>query len=203
VPKTKLKTASAITANPHSWLTLNPDESHTAENFMFGVLERQHGDRTNSALEFVTAKLQPVPPEGGGPAITAERAEVVLPIDADDRFANPFELANEVDRTAVNGKPALLGYATLYYPGATRLHRVWSEVRSFAELIAERELVATIVALHAPFRAGSSNPIHAHLMIVPRELNSLGLGRYQHMFCYPRGQRELALLWDDHRTRGS
>lgn len=201
--KTKTKTAPAITANPHSWLTLNPDPDHITDNFLFGVLEREHEGRTNSALEFTTVKLQPVPPVDGGSAITAERAEVVLPADADDRFADPFVLAAEVDRMAVTGKPALLCYVTLYFPDAVRLHRAWTEARSFAEVLAEREKVATIVALHAPHRKGSANPVHAHLCIIPRALNSLGLGRYQHLFCFPRGQKQLAALWEAHRAHGS
>lgn len=197
LPKTK--TASSITANPHTWLDLNPDDKHAADHFMFGVLERNYNGRLNSATEFATVKLQPVPPVIGGPLITAERAEVLLPADADDRFGDPFVLAAEVDRMAVAGKPALLCYVTLYYPQATRLHHAWHDARSFAERLADDHEVATIVALHAPHRAGSSNPVHAHLLIVPRVLNALGLGKYQHLFCFARGQKELARLWDEHR----
>jgi hypothetical protein len=202
VPKIKTNPTSPITANPHSWLTLNPDPDVVTDNFLFGVLEREHQGRANTALEFATVKLQPVPPVAGGPAITAERAEVVLPADADDRFADPFVLAAEADRMAVHGKPALLCYVTLYFPDAVRLHRAWTDARSFAETLAAREQVATIVALHAPYRKGSANPVHAHLCVIPRVLNSLGLGRYQHLFCFPRGQKQLAALWDAHRTRG-
>ena len=203
-PKTatpKKTTSRPITANPHSWLVINPDPDHLADNFMFGVLEREHEGRANSAVEFATVKLQPVPSVAGGSSITAERAEVVLPADADDRFADPFVLASEVDRMAVAGKPALLCYVTLYFPGATRLHRAWSDARSFAETLADQHEVATIVALHAPHRSGSANPVHAHLLIVPRVLNALGLGKYQHLFCFARGQKQLAQLWNDHRTR--
>ena len=38
-------------------------------------------------------------------------------------------------------------------------------------------------------------------LIVPRVLNALGLGKYQHLFCFARGQKQLAQLWNDHRTR--
>lgn len=190
-----------VTANPHTWLAINPDADHIASDFMFGVLERDYYGRINSATEFARAKLQPVPPTDGVTMITAERAEVVLPRDADDRFTDPFALALEVDRMAVAGKPALLCYVTLYFPTASRLHQVWGEARSFAELLAEQHQVAAIVALHAPYRSGSSNPIHAHLLIVPRMLSALGLGRYQHMFCFSRGQKELARLWAEHRLQ--
>jgi hypothetical protein len=197
-PKSEI-ISKPITANPHSWLVMNPDASHLADNFMYGVLEREHAGRINSAVEFTTTKLQPVPPVAGGSLITAERAEVVLPSDADDRFADPLTLAAEVDRTAVPGKPALLCYVTLYFPQAARLHRVWTEARTFAETLARDHEVATIAALHAPFRAGSANPVHAHLLIIPRVLNALGPGKYQHLFCFARGQKELARLWDAHR----
>lgn len=199
MPKTKTTKASTVSANPHSWLQLNPDEKHRASNFMFGILEREYAGRPNNVTEFVTVKLQPVSSPDGGAAITAERAEVLLPRDADDRFVDPFVLAAEVDRMAVAGKPALLCYVTLYFPETTRLHRAWTAARSFAETLAEQHEVATIVALHAPHRAGSSNPVHAHLLIVPRVLNALGLGKYQHLFCFPRGQKELARLWGEHR----
>ena len=200
-PKLKTRTAATpkpVTANPHSWLVINPDPDNPADNFMYGVLEREHEGRTNSAVEFTTIKLQPTPPVDGGPLITAERAEVVLPVDGDDRYVDPFVLAAEVDRMAVAGKPALLCYVTLYFPGATRLHRAWSEARSFAEMLARDHEVATIVALHAPYRSGSANPVHAHLLIVPRTLTALGLGKYQHLFCFARGQKQLARLWEAH-----
>ncbi len=195
------KTIVTITANPHSWLKVNPDGNHQPLNFMFGVLDRDYNGRTNNAVEFTTAKLQPVPPVTGQGFVTAERAEVVLPADADDRFADPMTLAAEVDRAAVPGKAALLCYVTLYFPHATRLHGAWSEARSFAEMLAERYEVATIAALHAPHRAGSPNPVHVHLLIVPRALSALGLGRYEHQFCFARGQKELARLWEERRSR--
>lgn len=189
-----------VSANPHSWLDLNPDPRHVADNFLFGVLERDHNGRSNSAAEFATAKLQPVRPANSCSPITAERAEAVLPVDADDRFADPFVLADEIDRAAVPGKPALLAYVTLYFPDVTRLHRTWSQARSFAELLARRHEVATTVILHAPYRSGSSNPVHAHLLIAPRTLNALGFGRYEHLFCFARGQKALAELWAEHRS---
>ncbi|RYG17148.1 hypothetical protein EON82_24200 [bacterium] len=169
-------------------------------NFMFGVLEREYAGRTNSAVEFATAKLQPVPAATEHVFVTAERAEVILPDGADDRFADPMVLAEEVDRAAVPGKPALLCYVTLYYPDVVRLHHAWSDARSFAAVLADRFDVATITALHAPHRAGSANPVHAHLLVAPRRLTALGLGQYEHMFCFPRGQRELARMWDEHRA---
>lgn len=199
LPKTRIASPT-VTANPHSWMEINPDPKHTPVDFMFGVLEREHAGRANSAVEFVTVKLQPVPPADGGPAITAERAGVVLPRDADDRFADPFVLASEVDRMAVPSKPALLAYITLYFPQPDRLHHIWRDGMAFAQGIADEFGVATIAALHVPWRAGSANPVHLHLMMMgPRRLTALGLTTYEHGLCFMRGQKLLADRWAAHR----
>ena len=184
------------TSNPHSWLQLNPLPDLDTPGFLFGVLEREFRGRTNSAVEFTTAKIQPVPPVPGGPAITAERAEVSLPRGADDRFSDPLVLAAEIDRAAVAGKPALLGYVTLYYPETDRLHHAWRYAFDLAQTIADDTKVAVITVLHVPARQGSANPVHAHLLLMgPRALTPLGLGAYHNEFCYPRGQRALFERW--------
>lgn len=113
-PLPKTRTASpTVTANPHSWMEINPDPKHTPVDFMFGVLERTYNGRANSAVEFVS---NPAPAGAAGGRRSGDhrqRAGVVLPRDADDRFADPFVLASEVDRMAVPSKPALLAYVTL------------------------------------------------------------------------------------------
>lgn len=195
----KSKTEKTVTANPHSWLAINPDTKHQPLHFIYGVLERDYHGRANSAVEFVTAKLQPVPAADSCPQITAERAGVALPADADDRFADPFVLAAEVDHVAAPGKPALLAYVTLYFPDPDRLHRIWRRGFSFAQGIADDYGVAVVAALHAPFRAGSSNPVHLHLMLMgPRKMTALGLTTYEHAFCFARGQKLLAERWEAH-----
>lgn len=197
----KSNSTNTITANPHTWLEINPDAKHQPTDYMFGVLERSYNGRTNTALEFVTTKLQPVPPGAGNSQITAERVDVALPATADDRFLDPFVLAAEVDRMAVASKPPLLTYITLYFPNPDRLHTVWRDGFGFAQAVADEFGVATIAALHVPWRAGSSNPVHLHLMAMgPRKLTSVGLTAYEHALCFKRGQRLLAERWTAHRN---
>lgn len=64
---------------------------------------------------------------------------------------------------------------------------------AFAQRCTDEFGVATIAALHVPWRASSANPVHLHLMMMgPRRLTALGLTTYEHGLCFRRGQKLLA-----------
>ena len=193
--------------DPLSWLYLNPKmEGFEPEpGFTYGVLRRAFAGRSNSAVEFCRRKAQPVAPPGDATAmpwaITAERIEVLLPQDADDRFLDPQILCEEVDRRAVEGEQALLSYVSMAFPTARRLHECWESARAFARasLVRKRGL-AVILILHAPHRAGSGNDAHCHLLIVPRRLDGLGLRGFEPDLCRDSGQAAIHAAWLEHKA---
>lgn len=188
-------------ADPQSWLYLNP-EGPSDVGIVFGVLRRQYGGRTNSAVEFGRRKLQPIAPHGDATAspwrVTAERADVVLPPGAPDTLADPEVLLRAMDEAVID-KPILI-YCTIPFAGTTRLHHAWECARGFAGRLAERQL-ASLVVLHAPSRVGSTNPTHAHLLIGCRAIGALGcmaLGAYDQELIRDSGQAVIEELWIQH-----
>lgn len=183
--------------DPQSWLFLNPDEEARADDYVYGVLRKNYADRVNSAEEFGRRKLRPVS-NTDEPLWerTAERADVVLPPGVDDTYRDPRSLLAAVDAGAIDSEQALLTYVTLTFPDADRLHGDWERARAFAyQVLARERQLATLCIQHAPHRAGSPNPPHVHLLIVPRKLSGLGLGAYDLEFCRDQGQRVIHKLW--------
>ena len=174
------KQKKGITANPQ---TLNKSDPGRPENWLyllnrdaltFGVLRKRYHDRDNSACEFGTSKLRPVSPAAAGQAITAARADVVLPRHAEDALADPFEFLAGCDDLTLD--PAILVYLSIAFPEAVRLHHAWEQARLFARKLADERDVASLVILHAPGLVSSPNPPHAHFLICPRTGSSpLGL----------------------------
>ncbi len=206
-----VSTAVALVPSDHDpldWLYLNPAEPgfEAEEGFAFGVLRRSYRGRTNSAEEFCRRKVQPVAPDGDSAAVpwkvTAARARPLLPKDADDRFEDPRLLCQEVDACAVESEQALLTYVTIAFPDARRLHEVWESARAFAraQFVHKRRLPVVLIQ-HAPHRAGSSNAVHCHLLIVPRVLDGLGLRGFEQDLCCDRGQQIIHAEWLAHKAR--
>jgi hypothetical protein len=206
-PTVSVSTSPIPSDDPLDWLYLNPaEEGFQAEaGYTFGVLRKSYRGRVNSAAEFCRRKAQPVAPIGDASAtpwvLTAAKTEVLLPVDADDRFSCPQTLTEEVDRRATDTEPALLTYITLAFPHARRLHQAWRQARRFAEkaFVDAREL-PVIQVLHAPYLAGSAGDVHCHLLIVPRTLDGLGLRGFAHDLCTDRGQRIIHDEWQAFRA---
>lgn len=197
----KPKPIAPTDADPQSWLYLNPN-GPSDMGLVFGVLRKTYAGRTNSAIEFGRRKLQPVAPVGNATAspwpVTAERFDVVLPPDAPDTLADPQVLLKAMDACAID-KP-LLAYVTLPFPDAKRLHHAWETARGFAIKLTGRQL-ACLIVLHAPGRAGSANPVHAHLLIACRTIGALGSmehGVYDHDLTHDAGQALIEELWAEH-----
>ena len=154
---------------PENWLYLLNRDALT-----FGVLRKRYNDRDNSACEFGTSKLRPVSPAAAGQAITAARADVVLPHHAEDALANPFAFLAGCDELTLD--PAILVYLSIAFPEAVRLHHAWEQARRFARMLADDRNLASLVVLHAPGLVSSPNPPHVHLLNCPRTGSSpLGL----------------------------
>lgn len=89
---------------------------------------------------------------------------------------------------------------TLRFLGATNIHGPFEEARAYAwnYLVVERR-PAAILVMHAPFLAGSTNPLHAHLISPLRRLGALGWGEMEPWLQNDRGRMEVFEAWTAHR----
>lgn len=167
-----------IAGNPHTWLPLLGDApGGNGLRILYGVLRPNYRGWSNTAVAFGRAKLQISAPAGLDPwAITAVRAEVLLPEGADDRYASPRTLLEAVDEPGVAPKAALLAYATITWP-TQRLHEQYEAVRDVLGEIVRRFGCPALLVQHAPHLARSDNPHHCHCLVVPQRLTSLGWAR--------------------------
>lgn len=179
--------------DPHSWLPLLGDRDTTKDDLriLYGVLRPVYRGWTNSAAAFARAKLQPISPPGQDPwAITAARAEVLLPAGADDRFAFPQELMKEIDAPEDEPKPALLAYATFTWP-AERLHSQYELVRGYLCTVVRELACPVLLVQHAPNRRRSDNPPHCHALLGVRKLTSLGQCGPIPLLCGDKGRQHI------------
>ena len=204
--KPRAKKASSTTKtdekDPLSWLYLNPEKSSNGVGF--GVLRKTFRGRTNTAHEFGYRKTHLgsafVNADRSNWAPNAEKVEVILPSRADDMLSDPDLLLRQVDACSPPNEAGLLTYLTLPLSGAERLHVGWERARSFAVTLAAERDLASIAVLHSPGSIGAAFPLHAHLLIVPRILNGLGLrhGPFDSELLRDEGQGILSDLWDNH-----
>lgn len=186
-------------ANPHSWLSLVGDPPGSKGLWvMWGVLRASYLGIENSASAFVGAKLRPSWSADPN-AITAAWAETLAPADADDSLADPMLLAARIDREIARdaeGTTALLGYATITDPEATRIHVFREELRAVARELVEAHGCAVIATIHAPGRAGNGNPMHGHLCLSPYVIDGpLGFSKRIPAFCDERGRQVVLDAW--------
>lgn len=179
-----------VAGNPHTWLPLVGDPTGTLGlRVLYGVLRPIYRGWTNTAATFGRAKLQVVPPMESDPwAVTAVRAEVLLPAGADDRYLSPRVLLETVDEPEREAKIALLAYATITYP-TQRLHEQWEDVRSVISGIVHQHGCPSLLVQHAPHLARSNNPHHCHALVVPRRLTSLGFAGLVSTFGGDKGRQ--------------
>lgn len=188
--------------DPLSWLFVNPQKS--SNGVVFGVLRKTFRGRTNTAHEFGFRKAHLgstfVSADRTNWAPNAEKVEVILPARADDMLSDPDLLLRNVDACVPPNEAGLLTYLTLPLSDAERLHVAWEKARSFAVMLASERDLASIVILHSPGSVGAAFPMHAHLLIVPRALNGLGLRHapFDSELLRDEGQGILSALWDKH-----
>ncbi|WP_223176928.1 hypothetical protein, partial [Sphingomonas hominis] len=130
--------------------------------------------------QFAAAKMTVGAPTGTPPwTLTAARAEVLLPAQADDRMSDARTLMEMIDAELPSGGKALLAYATFTFE-TERLHVAWEVTRHFVKRhIVDTFEVATLLIQHAPHRAGSANTPHVHALIAgPRRVTGLGLAEW-------------------------
>ena len=168
-------------ANPHSWLVLTGDDAgRDATRVMYGCLRPSFRGHPNSPATFAAAKMTVGAPPGTPPwTLTAARAEVLLPLGADDRLSDPRILMETIDAELPVKAKALLAYLTFTFP-TPRLHEQYELVRDFTRrLIVNPFEVAALLVQHAPHRAGSARLPHVHVLIAgPRRVTALGFAEW-------------------------
>ena len=167
--------------NPHTWLPLIGDPPETiGTRILYGCLRPIFRGHVNSAAAFSAAKIGVVKSAETPPwTLTATRAEVLLPVAADDRFTDPKTLMETIDAERPKDGKALLAYLTFTYP-TDRLHTQWELVRTFARrFLVDPFEVAALLVQHAPHKSASGNLPHIHVAIPgPRRLTSLGFAEW-------------------------
>lgn len=106
---------------------------------------------------------------------TAERIDTLLPPDAPQDYADPDFLVEQFERRVESDTTVAFAQVTLRFPDAPNLHHPYETCRAWARDYFVQGMGLPVMAiLHAPFRAGSDNAPHVHLMILPRRLGRYG-----------------------------
>ena len=168
-------------ANVHTWLSLVGDRADMkGTKVMHGCLPPVFQGHVNSAAAFASAKMRVGLAADAAPwTLGAARAEVLLPIGADDRLSDPRTLMQTVDAELPLKAKALLAYFTFTFP-TPRIHEQYELVRDFTRrCIVDTFEVGALIVSHAPHRAARAQLPHVHVMVPgPRRLTALGLGEW-------------------------
>lgn len=190
--------------DPRTWFFENPDGS-LGDGFVFAVLRKIYYKRANSAAELAWRKCHLGPDHTEwDPSIwqpNCERLEVILPEKADDLLADPVTLMRQVDEFAAPNQAGLLTCLSLPLGDVDRVHIGWERARTFARRLACERKLASLAILHAPGLIGADLPLHAHLLIIPRQISGLGLkhAAYDQVLVHDDGQDLLHGIWTEHR----
>jgi hypothetical protein len=150
----------------------------------------------------VLKKFQPVPDPEDPEAITAARTDLLLPCDAQADYMDVRHLLERFDAKLPTSEKHAYLQITLKYPHATNVHGPFEQARAFGwdYLVLGRRL-ATIIAVHVPFLAGSQNPLHVHLISPLRRIGALGWGEMETRIQNDRGRAEVFEAWTRFRGR--
>lgn len=188
MPKSKIKTPKSIVLK--SFWDGEPDDA-----FTFARLNWETGKGVREPISpKILAKRRPAAKEGK--IDTAERVEVLLPADAPQLFADVDFLVQNFEDEYPAHESLALAQVTLRFEEAANLHGPYEQARAWArrELVEGRGL-PLILVLHAPFRMGSDNPPHAHVMILPRKLTRFGWGRVDRQLGTDRDRESARASW--------
>ncbi|WP_454888202.1 hypothetical protein [Sphingobium herbicidovorans] len=137
----------------------------------------------------VLAKLQPA----GHPAA---RHDLLLPATAAGEYADLDYLLTRYDATQpLIERNAYVQY-TVDLPADRPVHASWEQVREWVMGYFVRELqLAALLVLHMPFRAGSANASHVHILLPARRLGPDGFGCHARATCSDSGFKDGLTNW--------
>ncbi|MFN3727747.1 MAG: hypothetical protein ACK4SZ_15750 [Allosphingosinicella sp.] len=169
------------------------------ENFSFSRFWWENDGARKGIKAKVLKKFQPKPGTDDDPdAVTAARADPLIPLDAQADYMDVRHLLERFDATMPAHETHAFVQVTLHFPEAVNMHAPWEEARAFAMdhfvLNPERRL-AVVMAMHAPNLAASGSHLHVHLLIPLRRLGPLGWGEVERHLPNDRGRQETHAAW--------
>ena len=167
------------------------------ENFGFSRFWWEGDGAREGITGKILKKFRPKPgPDDDVAAVTAARADALIPLDAQSDYMDVRHLVERYDATLPMNETHAFVQVTLHFPNAVNMHGPWEEARAFAMdyFVRERRLAA-IAVLHAPNLAGSASNLHVHLLIPLRRLGPLGWGEMERHLPNDRGRAEVHTAW--------
>lgn len=167
----------------------------------FAVLRRRyakHGNdaHVNDSRVFAARKLHPI-----NRSLTLDdyrpevRNEVLLPDDAEDRFADPKILFQDYEAKQVPNQSDLVTHVKLS-PPVRRLHHLWEDGRQFARReFVEKESMAVLMVMHVPQLSAP----HLHLLIPVRRLSPTGWVEFVQELARDSGCKRVSEAWASFR----
>lgn len=142
----------------------------------------------------VLAKLQPAGHQ-------AARHDLLLPASAPGEYSDLHHLLARYDAT----QPPIErnGYAqfSIDLSSDLPLHASWEDIRTWVRsYFVDRLQLAAVMVLHAPYRAGSANDPHIHILIPARRLGANGFGVHARDVCSDSGYAEALADWNAFRA---
>lgn len=181
-PKSKAK------AGPEALSSFAADAADHPDFRYIRYYWKQDGPKSGIASA-ILAKLTPAGHQ-------AARHDLLLPKSAPGEYSELAHLLDRYDAT----QPGIErnGYAqfTIDLPADRPIHAGWEQIRAWVLNYFVRQFdLAAVMVLHIPFRAGSSNPTHIHILLPARRLGPNGFAFHARATCSDDGCKEALIDW--------
>jgi len=139
-------------------------------NISYGVADRVHGARINTAHSVALRRLYPVDRDIS-PVPTCYRYDVLLPLGAPDACRDPQALCDHFEAQARADQYDVAVIMTLRFDARASRHEHWELHRAFArdEFVLKRDL-PVVAVMHVPQISCRIALPHTHLVILARRL---------------------------------
>lgn len=148
-----------------------------------------------SLLPRLARKRHPAGAEADGG--TAACVEVLPTRDAHQEYADPDFLMRRYEETLPQDELTAFAQVTLKFgPDILNVHYPFEVARQWLrEFYVVGRGVPVIAVLHAPYLAGSENPVHVHGIVLPRRLTRFGWTGMERDLASDLGHREAFESW--------
>lgn len=153
-----------------------------------------------SILSNFRKKRRPV--QGDGDQDTAAKVEVLLPGDAPQEYWDSDFLVRRYEEILPTEENTAYAQVTLRFPDARSVHHPYEVARSWVRsfFVDDPDIgVPVVLAVHAPYLAGSQSPIHCHALVLPYQLRWHGWGKAVADLANDQGQARALVSWTQFR----
>lgn len=204
--KRKKKTAAVMTStiSVPTFRVLKGFHHPPVEDGTFGFGRFYWSDgvgHRQSILSNFRKKRRPV--QGEGEEDTAAKVEVLLPRDAPEEYCDIDFLVRRYEEKLPPEESTAYAQVTLRFPDARNLHHPHEVARSWVRSFfvdGPDTGVPVVLAVHAPYLAGSQSPVHCHALVLPYQLRWHGWGRAVAGLANDEGQARALASWTAFRT---